>query len=249
MKRDNIYLCANTVMRRIGTLCLVLLVCGNAIADVNVELDVVFSDTTIQCRYLYVLHPAANGATDTLAAFDSLSFNGLNRVSLFYKAGRDGKNILSMVDSAGVNVLSQPFRVSPRRTVFAVVVGRRQIEVTGKDYLYLRKNENEQSYYVFLLIFFVVKLLLTTIFVLFSTLRKRIIPIASGAFLLSAFMDWLFPMNYLYRLVLIIIAEYLLIALAARRYVSWLRSAALVLAVNLAGFGIIIFLYMMFVFW
>ena len=223
--------------------------CGKLFAGIGVELDVVFSDSTIQCRYLYVLHPAANGANDTLAVFDTLSFNGINRVSLFYSVHSGGINALSMVDSAGVHFVSNTFRVSPRHTVFAVVVGERQIEVAGKDYLYLRKNDNEQSYYVFLLIFFAVKLLMTTVFVLLSKLPKRIIFIASGAFLLSAFIDWLFPLNHLYRLFLIMLTEYLLIALAGRKSISWLRAALLVLVVNLIGFGIIVFLYIMYVFW
>ena len=154
-----------------------------------------------------------------------------------------------MVDSAGANIVSPPFRVSPRHTVFAVVVGQQQIEVAGKDYLYLRKNENEQSYYVFLLIFFVVKLLMTTVVVLISKLPKRVIPIAFGAFLFSAFLDWLFPLNNLYRLLLMMLAEYLLITLVGRRYISWLRSILLVLVVGMAGFGIIVFLYIIYVFW
>jgi len=236
-------------MPRIGILFFLLLVCGKVFAGVSVELDVVFNDSTVQCRYLYVLSPSAGGANDTLTVFDTLSFNGHNRVSLFYTAGFSGKNVLSMVDSNGVNIVSQPFRVSPRRAVFSVVVGEQHIEVAGKDYLYLRKNENERSYYVFLLIFFVVKILMTAIFVLFSKLPGRVIFIASGAFLISAFFDWLFPLNHLYRLLLMMLAEYLLIALFGNSYISWLKAALLVLVVNLAGFGIIVFLYMMYVFW
>jgi len=239
-----------TIMSRIGTLFLLFMfTCGKVFAGVNVELDVVFSDSTVQCQYLYVLRPAADGANDTLAVFDTLSFNGRNRVSLFYTADFAGKNMLSMVDFAGVPIISNPFNISPRRTTFAVVVGERQIEVAGKDYLYLRNNNNEQSFYVFLLIFFVVKLLMTTVFVLFTKLPKRVISIASGAFLLSAFFDWLFPLNYLYRLLLMMLAEYLLIALVGRKSISWLRAALLVLIVNIAGFGIIFFLFMCYTFW
>ena len=245
-----LYSLITVVMLRICTLFLLLVITyGKAFADINVELDVVFSDSTVQCRYLYVLCPAKYGVNDTLAVFDTLSFNGTNRVSLFYSAGMNEKNILSMVDSGGVHVVSKPFRVSSQRTTFAVIVGERKIKVTGKDYLYLRKNDDERSYYIFLLIFFVAKLLMTTIFVLFSKLPKRIIPVASGAFLLSAFFDWLFPLNYLYRFLLIIIAEYLLIALVGRKFISWLRAARLVLAVNIVGYGFIAFLYILYVFW
>lgn len=224
--------------------------CGKVFADINVELDVVFSDSTIQCRYLYVLAPSAGRTNDTLAVFDTLHFNGPNRVSLFYSVHSGCKNTLSMVDSAGVHLLSSPFRISSQRTTFVVVVGKRQIEVTCKDYLYLRKNDDEQSYYVFLLIFFVVKLLMTTIFVLFLKLPKRIIIIASVAFFLNAFVDWLLPLHYLFRLLLIMLAEYLLIAIVVRRYMSsWLQAALLVLAVNITGYGIIVVLYILYVFW
>ena len=244
-------------MLRTGTLYLwLMLICGKAFAGIGVELDVIFKDnlrqadgSTVQYRYLYVLCPTANGTNDTLAVFDTLSFNRKNRISLFYFVHSDEKNKLLMVDSSGEHVESNFFKVSPHRTTFSVTVGEQQIEVAGKDYLYLRKNENEQSYYVFLLIFFVVKLLITVIFVLLSKLPGRIISIAAGAFLLSAFIDWLFPLNYLYRILLTMLAEYLLIALIGRKSISWLRAAMLVFAVNIAGTGIIVILYLMYVFW
>jgi len=232
---------------------LLILACGKMFANIGVELDVVFKDcadsSIVQYRYLYVLCPAADGTSDSLAVFDTLHFNGKNRVSLFYSVHSNGKNILSMVDSAGVYLESKPFMVSPKRTTFAVVVGQQQIEVVAKDYLYLRKNENEHSYYVFLLIFFVVKFLFTVIFVFISKLPKRNVFIASGAFILSAFIDWLIPLNYLYRFLMIILAEYLLIALVGRKSISWLRAAMLALTVNIAGFGFIAILYLLYVFW
>lgn len=228
---------------------LLLLICGKVFADINVELDVIFRDSTIQCRYLYVLVPYAGGTNDTLAVFDTLSFNGQNKVSLLYSIRSDCKNILSLVDSTDTHVVSNAFRVSRQHTCFNVIVEKQQIEVTGKDYLYLRKNEDERSYYVFLLIFFAVKLLMTSIFIFISKLPKSIIFIASGAFLLSVFIDWLFPINYLYRFLMIILAEFLLITFAGFKYISWLRAALLVLAVNIAGYGVIVFLYLLYVFW
>jgi hypothetical protein len=237
-------------MLRTGALLLLLMfTCGKSLAGIGVELDVVFSDSTVQCRYFYVLIPNAVGANDTLAVFDSLSFNGQNRVSLFYSVRSGGKNMLAMIDSAGVQAESKPFKVSPKRTTFDVVVGQRQIEVTAKDYLYLRKNNNERSYYVFLVIFLSVKFLITAVFVLSSKQRKRIIAISCGAFLLSAFIDWLFPLNYLYRFFIIILVEYLLISLIGHKFISWLRAAMLVLTVNIAGFGMIAILYLLYVFW
>lgn len=236
-------------MFRICPLLLVLLlVRGNLFAGIGVELDVVFKDS-IQCRYLYVFSPNAKGTNDTLALFDTLSFKGQSRVSLFYSARSAGKNMLSIVDSGGVHIESKPFRVSPQRTVFTVAAGQEQILVTGKDYLYPQKNEDERSYYIFLLISFSVKILITAIFIFVSRLPKRIISIASGAFLLSVFIDWFLPVIYLYRFLIIMLAEYLLIALVGRKSVSRLRAALLVLVVNLTGYGIIAIMYLMYVFW
>jgi len=186
---------------------------------------------------------------DTLAIFDTLSFNGNKRASLFYSVHSEGKNRLLLVDSDGSQVESNSFKVSPRRTTFSVAVGEQHIEIAGKDYLYLRKNENEQSYYVFLLIFFFVKLLITVVFVLLSKLPGHVISIAAGAFLLSAFIDWLFPLNYLFRVLMTSLAEYLLIAFIGRKSISWLKAVMLVLVVNLAGAGIIVILYLLYVFW
>jgi hypothetical protein len=223
-------------------------VCGK-IFGIGVELDVVFRDSTLQCRYLYVLSPNAGGINDTLAVFDTLSFNGQSRVSLFYAAECGSENMLSMVDSSGLHIESSTFKVSRQRTVFAIMIGRQQIKVAGKDYIYPQKNEDERSYFVFLFIFFVVKILITAVFVFSSKLPKRTISISSGAILLSAFVDWFLPMNYLYRFLIIILAEYLLIALVGRRSISWLQAALLVLVVNIVGFGLIAVSYLSFVFW
>ena len=227
---------------------LLTLVCGKAFAGVGVELDVVFGDS-VQCRYLYVFSPNAGGTNDTLAVFDTLAFNGHDRVSLFYTASSGRKNILSMVDSSGLHIESDLFSITPRRTTFVAVVGYGQIKVTHKDYLYLLKNEDERSYFIFLMIFFVVKIIISAIFVFSSKLPKRLISIASGAFLLSAFVDWFLPMYYLYRFLIMAFAEYLLVATVGRKSISWLRAAMLILVVNIAGFGIIAFLYLGFVFW
>ena len=238
------------VMIRIGVLCMLLLfACGKAFSGIGVELDVAFEDSTVHCRYLYVLAIGVDGQNDTIAIFDTLSFNGQNRISLFYTAPSSGKNMLSMVDSAGVTVQSKPFILSPRRTTFDVVVGKQQIKVINYDYHYLRKDGNESSFYVFLTIFFIIKTLITIIFVLVSKQRKRIITIASGAFLLCAFIDWLSPLNYLYRLLIIILTEYLMIKLIGFKYISWLRAALLVLIVNIVGYGIIAILNLTYVFW
>lgn len=228
---------------------LLIFVCQNVFADIGVELDVVFRDSTLHCQYLYVLAPNAGGTNDTIAVFDTLSFDGQNRVSLFYPVCSDGKNMLSMVDSSGLHIESHLFGVSPRRTTFVVIARQQQLKVTGKDYLYPLKNEDERLYFTFLLIFFVVKVFISALFIFSSKLPKRLISIASGAFLLSVFVDWFLPINYLYRFVATALAEYLLIATIGRKSILWLRSIALVLTVNIAGFGIIAILYLLFVFW
>lgn len=224
-------------------------VCGKIFAGIGVELDVVFRDSTLQCRYLYALSPNPGGVTDTLAVFDSLSFNGQSRVSLFYVAGSSSDHMLSMLDSSGLYLESRMFGVSPQRTTFTVVIGRQQIKVASKDYIYPQKNEDERSYFVFLFIFFVVKILMVTVFFFSSKLPKRIITISSGAFLLSAFVDWVLPINYLYRFLIIAIVEYLLIAFVGRKSISRLQAALLVLVVNMVGYGLIAVLYLSFVFW
>ena len=237
-------------MSRVCSLFLLLIFsCSELLANIGVELDVSFRDSTVQCRYLYVLSPNTGGTNDTLAVFDSLSFNGQNRVSLFYAASPAEDNMLLMADSSGMQIESKLFRVSHRRTTFDVIVGKQQIKVTNKDYLYPQKNEDERSYFIFLTIFLVVKILITAIFVFTTEHPKRIVSIASGAFLLSAFVDWFFPLHYLCRFLITMVVEYLLIAFVGHRSISWLWSALLVLLVNVIGFGFITVLYLLYVFW
>ena len=237
-------------MLRINMMFLVLsLVCGKVFANIGVELDVVFRDSTVQCRYLYVLRPNTDRTNDTLAVFDTLSFSGQSRTSLFYSVSSKGKDMLSLVDSSGICIESKPFSVSPLHTVFTVVVGQRQILVTGKDYLYPQRNEDERSYFIFLFLFFSVKILITAIFNFVSKLHKRNISIAAGAFLLSAFAEWFLPLHYLYRFLITMLSEYMLIALVGRKSISRLRAAMLVLVVNFCGYGIIAILFLLFVFW
>jgi len=189
------YLLLNLRMFKFLNLFLLMLVCGKAFTAVNVELDVVFRDcdSTLQCRYLYVLASGAGGTNDTIAAFDTLSFNGQNRVSLFFTANAGEKNVISIVDSSGLHIESNSFRISPRRTTFATFVGRQQIKVVHK----------------------------------------------SGSL----------PVRLLFWFFVAALVEYLLIALIGRKSISWLRAAVLVLAINITGFGILVVLYLGFVFW
>ena len=238
-------------MLRISNFLLLLtLFCGKMFANIDVELDIVSNDSVLQYRYLYVLQSVgAEGKEDVLAVFDSLSFNKHDRVSLFYTVSDPGKNVLTFIDADGQSLESNPFKVSPRRTVFLVIVDQEKITVSNKTYLHSLKNENKNSYYIFLLIFLTVKILLTAPFVFISNLRKRNIAIAAGAFLLSAFIDWLFPVGYLYRLLMTMFVEFLLIAVIGCRYISRVQAAVLVLIVNTIGFGIIMLLYLSYMFW
>jgi len=222
-----------------------LLACGRLFANIGVELDVVFKtdSDSVQYKLLYVL------AGDTLAVFDSLHISGKERTSLFYFASADEKNVIVIVDAEGKSIQSKPFKLSPRRTTFSVAVRQQSVDVVAKDFLYLRKYEEERSYYVFLMIFFVTKFLLAVIFIFAAKIPKRNISTACGAFLLSAFIDWFLPLEHILRFLLVILSEYLLVALFGRRSISWLQTALLVIVVNMVGFGIIATLYLAYVFW
>ena len=225
-------------------------------ANVDVELDVVFKDTTVQCRYLYVISLDRQGTGDTIAIFDTLSFKRHEGVSLFYSVENDETNILVIIDTAGMVIQSKPFRILSGKfirnrnvpAVFTVVIGKEQIAVANKKYRYLESYENKSMYFVFMLLFITVKLLIAISFSLLSELHRRIILIASGAFLFTALMVWFIPLYHIYRLFITIFTEYLLIAVIGRKYISWLLAAILILIVNLAGFGIITLMYIFYVF-
>ena len=131
------YLLLNLRMFKFLNLFLLMLVCGQAFASIDVELDVVFingDSSTLQCRYLYVLNQNAERTTDTIAVFDTLSFNGRNRVSLFFTAKAGEKNMLSLVDSCGQHIESNFFKISSRRTTYTVLIDhdQQQIKVVKK---------------------------------------------------------------------------------------------------------------------
>ncbi len=237
------------MMRICAIFFLLLVICGRAVAGVNIELDVVFRDSTKQCQFLYILVPNAEGNNDTLAVFDTLSFNKQSRISLFYTAPSDRKNLISIVDTSGLHLESRPFKVSSEQTTFTVFIKKHQVKVVNKDYLYPQKNEDKQSYFFFLLIFFIVKILIATIYIFISKLPKRLISIAAGTFLLSAFIDWFLPYNYFYRLLITALVEFLLIFLVGRKSIPWFRAILLVILVNVVGFGIIVTAYLLYVFW
>ena len=237
-------------MLRVCTiLFLLLLTCGKTSAQIGVELDVVFKDSAMQCERLFVFRADPEITLDVLAVFDTLSFSGQRRVSLFYNIPNRQENRIVLVDTSGRYRESNNFTVSPQRTTFVVSIGKQQIAVKNKDYLYPQKNEDERSYFLYLSIFFIVKILITVIFIFKSNLPKRLISIASGASLLSAFIDWFLPLNYLYRFLLMALTEYLLVAWVGRKSISWRQATLLVVVVDAVGFGIIAALYLFYVFW
>jgi len=216
----------------------------------DVELDVVFVDTTFFVKYLYVISSEINGATgDTLALFDTLSFNRHDRVSLFYSVSNKRNSIISIVDSDGIQIESKPFRIRTTRrnlpAVFAVVVENRQVTVAKRDYLHFQKKGSLG----FLVIFVSVKFLIMLCFVMLSTLPKRTIAVASIAFFASGVINWLIPHYFAYKILIYIPLEYLTILLIGRKFISWLPAAFLVLAVNISGLGVIALLYLIHMFW
>ena len=233
----------------LGRFCFVLLLtlfCGKLYGSIDVELDVLFGDSTVNCRCMYVICIDDN---DTIAAFDTLSFFGYDRASLFYRMNGDGKDKLILLYNDSVLVESNIFEVLARRAVFDVVIWRDKISVSAKDYLYPRKNNNKYSYFIYLLIFFAIKTLLTALYIFIIPLAKRNILIASGVFLISSLIDWSLPVHFFFRFVLTVALEYIMISLIGRKSITWGWSAVLVLLVNISGAGIIALLYFFFSFW
>jgi hypothetical protein len=222
---------------------------GKVLADFDVELDVFFKDSTLNGRYLYVLEFSQGKSADTLAVFDSLAFNRQDRISLFYNSEQIRETKLVYIDTSGLNLNSKIFKPSPGRTTFAVSINRQNIKIVNKDFAYPQKNEDEQSYLYYLSIFVFVKILIAMVFIFASTLPKRLISISSGTFLLSVLIDWNLPLHYFIRFLITALAEFLLISLIGRKHISWLQSVLLVIIVNIAGFGIILGGYLLYVFW
>lgn len=226
-----------------------LVLCGNIFAGLNAELDVVFEEPGQQCRFMYILSPDIEGKSDTLAIFDSLAFNRQQRVSLFFPIPQKREIKVSILTAGGQRMESGLFGVSPRQTTFAVSVNSKRIKITGKDFLYPQKNEDERSYVIFSLIFFIVKMLISSVYISVTRLPKPLLAITSGIFILSAFIDWFFPMNYYCRFLFAALFETLLLKVAGRASITWRHTILLATIVNIIGFGIIFALYFMYVLW
>ncbi len=235
---------------RLGVVLLLLsALCEKALAGFGVELDMVFKDSTYQCHFLYVLSPNSTGTNDTLVSFDSLAFNRQQRVSLFFNIPQEQKIKLLMYDTDGHVLESKLFKASPQRTIFRVTVHQHRVKITHKDFLYPQKNEDTKSYFFFLWIFFVFKMLVSGIYILAARLPLRLMAVTSGTFLLSSLVDWFLPLSYIYRLCITALFEFLIIAFVGRKSISWIRVAILVFILNITGFGLIFFSYLWYVFW
>ncbi len=224
--------------------------CGKSFAGIEVELDVTFPDSTRHPQFLYVLGFESEANADTLAVFDSLSFTGHHQISLFFTVPHKQEiQLVTVVNGDDQGTESRLFKVSFWRTTFVVSIDEYQIDVMLKDYLYPQKNEDDYSYFWFLLIFVVVKTFIAVIFLVLRKMPKRLIPISSGTFMLSAFIDWFIPLNYVIRFLITTLVEFLLIALVGHKSISWLQTALLIIIVNVVGFGLIFIAYFGYVFW
>jgi hypothetical protein len=224
---------------------LFLLSCGTSFAGFNIELDVFSQENAASVRFLHVL--AAHN--DTLTVFDSLAFGKQNRSSLFFATPQPQTIKIVALTTDEQSVESEWFEVSPRRTTLLVTIQNDKIDVSAKDFRYPRKNENENSYFVFLLIFLLVKLLITILYMSAFRMPKQLIQSISGAFLFSGVIDWIFPVSYLFRILMIMFVECFLIYFSSRKVISLLQTAILSIVVNIAGSGLIALIYMAYVFW
>lgn len=226
-----------------------LILCENIFAGSNAELDVVFEEPGQQCQLMYILSPDIEGKSDTLAIFDSLAFNRQRRVSLFFSIPQKREIKVSILTAGGQRIDSRLFEASPRQTAFAVSVNSKRIKIAGKDFFYPQKNEDERSYVIFSLIFFIVKMLISSVYISAARLPKPLLAVTSGIFILSPFIDWFFPMNCYRRFLFAALFETLLLKVAGRASITWKHTILLATIVNIIGFGIIFALYFLYVLW
>ncbi|MDR1866325.1 MAG: hypothetical protein LBR08_12235 [Bacteroidales bacterium] len=233
------------MLRKWAATVILPLYCGGLFAAEEVELEVVFPDDAAQCRFLYVL---AETGGDTLAVFDTLSFGRQRRSSLFFPMPRRQSVKLVAVTAGGRHLESRPARVSSHRTTFLATVGDDAIHLSVKDFLYPRKNDSEQAYLVFLLIFFAVKLSLAALFAVVFRLPKTALYAVCGMFMISGLIEWNLPLDYLLRMLVLIALEWIFISIGARKIISPRQTLAMVTTVNIAAFGLIAAVYLAYVF-
>jgi hypothetical protein len=218
-------------------------------AGFTIELDVTFNEDSLHYQNIFVIAPDMEEAGDTITIFNSMAFKGQLQTSLFFTASQKQEIKITAVTSDGKEAESRSFQISPQRSTFSVLIDAEKIKVRTKDFLYPQKNDDEKSYFVFLLIFFIVKLLIACIYIFLTKLPKRLISISAGIFLFSGFFEWVLPVNYLIRFFIIALIEFLLIIIFAKKDLTWIQSIILIIIVNLAGFGIIVLSYLIYVFW
>jgi hypothetical protein len=215
---------------------------ADAQAETVVELNVAFRDSTVRCGGVCVL--AAGVAGDTLVVFDSLSFRGMEEVSLFYDIVANGVHRLLVYDTDGAEMESNTFRVSHRRTAFSVLIGKGSVRVSGMPYLFPRRVGARYPFLSFLLVSFLFKIVFSTVFVLISGVltsgqRFRLVWVAGVAFLLSAPIGWLLPAPHLLRLLIIMAVDWGVIVLLCRGYVGRRMAMRMVMVVGVPVYGLI----------
>ncbi|MDR0713574.1 MAG: hypothetical protein LBF89_04855 [Bacteroidales bacterium] len=213
-----------------------------SLAGRTVELNVAACDT-IRYRFLYVINTAGN---DTIAAFDSLSFDRKEN-SLYFNC-EDEPTLRICIVTDRQSAVSESFTVFSQHTLFYVSLQDDMVNVSIENFQYPQNEENKSAYFVFLLIFFTVKWSISATYIFVMRLPKRLLSVAAGTFLLSAFIDWYLPVNYLFRLPILAFAECGLF-LTAWKILPLKHNILMVSGANIAGFGLIILLYLLFIFW
>jgi hypothetical protein len=228
-----------------GWLTALMLFCCGTTNGRHIELEVISHDS-LSFRYLYVLDAGNN---DTLAVFDSLYVGGAKRNTLYFSANKAQNIRLLLLTTAWQRIESASFAVSARHPAFAVTIDDLQMNVAGKDFRYPQKNEDDNSYWMFLLIFFAVKILISTAYIYALNLPRSLLYSVSGVFLLSSLIYWSLPVYYLFRILTMLVFEFGLLFLTERKKLPLLHNALLVIAENIAGVGLIEFVYLFYVFW
>jgi hypothetical protein len=178
-----------------------------------------------------------------------LSFETPDRSTLYFSADNNQEIKLIMLTAGWQRMESETFTVSPQQSTLLVTVENDEISISAKDFRYPEKDSNENSYFVFLLIFFAVKLLISIAYIFAFRLPKQLFSIAAGIFLLSAFIDWTLPIHFLLRLASVIAFEFGLFFFTSRKIFPLLHNIVMTIAVNIAGFGLIMLAYLIYVFW
>ncbi|MDR3093782.1 MAG: hypothetical protein LBU62_03950 [Bacteroidales bacterium] len=228
-----------------GWLTALMLFCCGTIYGRQIELEVIVPDS-LSFRHLYVLNAGNN---DTLAVFDSMYVGYAKRSTLYFPSKEAQYIRLLLLTTSWQRIESASFSISARHSAFTVTINDLQIKVTRRDFRYPQKNEDDNSYWVFLLIFFLVKILISTACIYAMNLPRSLLYSISGVFLLSSLIYWSLPMFYLLRILVMVVFEFGILFLMESKKMPLLHNALLVIAENIAGVGLIELVYLFYVFW